>query len=62
MNRLGMGGIAFFEERYSIRKNTSVSLNTFYIVHFLKTWVSYDLHLYPHCASSESYFLKEQMK
>ena len=54
------GRYCFFEERYGIRKNTSVSLNTFYIVHFLKTWVSYDLRLYPHCASSESYLLKEQ--
>ena len=56
------GWYCFFEEQYGIRNNTSVSLNTLYIVHFLKTWVSYDLHLYPHCASSESYLLKEQMK
>ena len=50
------GRYCIFEEQYGIRKNTSVSLNTFYglycIYTLIKTWVSYDLHLYPHCAIS----------
>ena len=50
-NCVWVGGVAFFEEWYCIRKNTSVS--------HLETWVGYDLYFNPHCACSKSFRTNE---